>query len=146
MANIVYESEYLTVCGEKHKPYKTQEERYDNIAQFFVNLIMHGGVQHTYIEGYSMGSIHRAFAIAENTEVLKHKLWQNNMSFIELAPTTIKKRTTGKGNADKQKMYDVFVEQTGIKLQDLMLPGRKLNSPITDVMDAYFIARIGLAI
>lgn len=145
-ANIGYKSEYLTVCGEKHKVYKTQEERYYNISQFFLNLILHGGVQKVYIEGYSMASQHRAFSMAENVGVLKYRLWLAGIPFVEIPPTVIKKKATGKGNADKQLMYDTFVKETGITLQNIMFPGRKLNSPITDVIDAYFIARVGLTL
>ena len=59
-------------------------------------------------------------------------------------PGQVKKHATGKGNADKLKMYEQFVQDTKI---DLMkeFDQSKLNNPVTDVVDAYYVAKAGYA-
>ena len=54
----------------------------------------------------------------------------------------IKKFATGKGNADKQKMYEQFTNDTSTNLMKVFdIP--TLNNPITDIIDAYYIAKAG---
>ena len=49
---------------------------------------------------------------------------------------------TGKGNADKELMYQSFKEQTKIDLmKDFDM--EKLNNPVTDIIDSYYIAKFG---
>ena len=47
---------------------------------------------------------------------LKHKLYVLNKRFQSIVPGQIKKNATGKGNADKLKMYEQFVKDTKIDL------------------------------
>jgi Holliday junction resolvasome RuvABC endonuclease subunit len=57
-------------------------------------------------------------------------------------PSVIKKFATGKGNADKQKMYEQFTKDTNTNLMKAFdIP--TLNNPITDIVDAYYIAKKG---
>jgi hypothetical protein len=57
-------------------------------------------------------------------------------------PSVIKKFATGKGNADKQKMYERFTKDTNTNLMKAFdIP--TLNNPITDIIDAYYIAKSG---
>lgn len=59
-----------------------------------------------------------------------------------LVPSVIKKFATGKGNADKQKMYEQFTKDTNINLMKVFdIP--TLNNPVTDLIDAYYIAKAG---
>ena len=73
---------------------------------------------------------------------LKHKLYKLNKRFQVIGPGHIKKNATGKGNADKQKMYDQFIADTGINLVN-KLDLSKLNNPVTDIVDSYYIAKYG---
>ena len=57
-------------------------------------------------------------------------------------PSVIKKSCTGKGNADKEKMYDKFYEETGINLME-ELDQTTLNNPVTDIVDSYYISKVG---
>ena len=61
-----------------------------------------------------------------------------NISFKEV----IKKLATGKGNADKEKMYDKFYEETGVNMMEA-LDQTTLNNPVTDIVDSFYIARTG---
>jgi len=94
-----------------------------------------------YIEGYSMGSRGQVFHIAENTAVLKHYLYRCNMEPTEISPMSIKKFAAGSGKALKEDMHDAFVKETGLDLKDLLTPHRKLGSPVTDLVDSFWIAK-----
>ena len=70
-------------------------------------------------------------------------MWKSSkVEFNILVPSVIKKRATGKGNADKQKMYEQFMKDGG---QDLVsvLGMNKLDNPVTDIVDSYYIMRTG---
>ena len=73
---------------------------------------------------------------------LKHKLFKLNKNFSSIVPGRVKKNATGKGNADKLKMYEQFVKDTKV---DLMkeFDQNKLNNPVTDIVDAYYVAKAG---
>lgn len=126
------------ITGFIHSLYSTEQERYHNIACTFVNLIPTKNAM-IGIEDYSFGSTGRVFHIAENCGHLKHRIWSNRMSFQTYAPSAIKKFATGKGNSNKEKMYEAFVERTGIDLIT-RLAMTKLDSPITDIVDSFYIA------
>ena len=131
------------VYGEEYPLYKTPEERFDGISNWVLSLIkdIHSYV---YIEGYSYGSKGQGlFQIAENGGLLKHKLWKSpNVEFNIIVPSVVKKRATGKGNADKQMMYEQFMKDGGTDLVS-ELGMNKLNNPVTDIVDAYYIMRTG---
>ena len=65
--------------GYLHKEYYTEQERYDNIAEFFINKIPTKEVPNIYIEDYSFGSVGKVFHIAENTNF--GKLGTNSQQF-----------------------------------------------------------------
>ena len=67
-------------------------------------------------------------------------------SFTSIPPTVIKKYATGKGNANKDLMYESFTAEllTPPDLQKSLQPkSKKLSNPVTDLVDAYFIAKWG---
>ena len=123
--------------------YYTEQERYDNIAEFFINKIPTKEIPNIYIEDYSFGSVGKVFHIAENTGLLKYKLWEVGYKFTTVPPTVIKKFATGKGNADKAKMYDQFYNDTKKDFVMLFNKNLTLGSPVTDIVDSYYIAKYG---
>ena len=62
------------------------------------------------LEGYSMGAKGRLFDIGEATGIFKYFLSQNSISPLIVAPSSIKKHATGKGNANKFQMLEKFLE------------------------------------
>jgi len=126
--------------GEQHKEFTSQEERFNNITNFTVNKLW--DLEKVFIEGYSFGSVGQVFNIAENTGVLKNKLFNLDIPFDIIAPSVIKKYATGKGNADKEKMYDSFVKETKCDLFKIF-EVNKLQNPITDIVDSYYITKLG---
>jgi len=131
--------------GEFHgnlqpKKHKSDEERFDTIS--------HWAIQHCFkfdfvaIEGYAFNATGRVFQVAENTGLLKYKLWESNTPFDTYSPSVIKKFATGKGNATKEDMYDAWLKETGIDLKEIMIPKReKVGNPVTDIVDSYFICK-----
>ena len=133
------------LIGVNHGPWSTEEDRYDDIANWAMN-IMRPKVEKVYLEGYSYGSTGRVFHIAENTAILKYLMWDNEIEFAIVPPTVIKKFATGKGNANKEKMYESFVsENPGADLR-LQCTPRSSNviSPVSDIVDSYYIAKYGV--
>ena len=51
------------------------------------------------------------------------------------------KRLTGKGNADKDMMYEAFVKEIKIDLKKLFDTEKVGN--ISDIVDSYFIQKVG---
>jgi len=117
-------------------------DRYDSISSWGVEKIMKHGCTEVGLEGYSYGSKGKVFHIAENTGVLKYKLWQHYIPIDIVAPTTVKKEATGRGNADKAGMHKFFLIETGQDLKRKITPLKKgITSPISDIVDSYYICK-----
>ena len=135
--------------GTPHRPYNSEPERYNNIANWAIDIIKLYGDAKTginrinptiQIEDYSFGSTGRVFHIAENLGLLKYKLKiECGWEYTLIAPSVIKKFATDKGNANKEMMLGAFQEDTGVNLGELF--DSSVKSPITDVADAYFICK-----
>ena len=121
----------------------SEQQRHDQISDWVFEIIGIGYNNPTvFIEDYSFGSKGRVFNLAENTGLLKHKLYKKGIRFYTLVPSVIKKTAHSKGNADKEKMYDKFYEETGINLME-ELDQTTLNNPVTDIVDSYYISKVG---
>lgn len=122
--------------------YGSDNERFNNLAQWSLLHILAAGSTNVCIEGYAFGAVGRVFQIAENAGLLKYKLWENGIDFTVPAPTEIKKFATGKGNANKDMMLEAFNEETGVDIR-AKLDIIKGYNPISDIVDAYYIAKFG---
>ena len=129
------------ILGTEHIEYKNPIERFANLSTWALSIINKLTDPKIFIEGYSYGSKGQAiFQIAENGGILKYRLSQYNYRI--LVPSVIKKFATGKGNADKKMMYEQFTKDTNTNLMKAFdIP--TLNNPITDIVDAYYIAKKG---
>ena len=136
--------------GTPHKLHNSPPERYNNIANWVIDIIksqpqlMIGKLWEKHpiiqIEDYSFGSTGRVFHIAENLGLLKYKLKiECGWDYMLLAPSVIKKFATDKGNANKELMLGAFQEDTGVNFGVLL--DSSVKSPITDIADAYFICK-----
>lgn len=129
------------IIGEPHRPYNSQEERFDQISNWVLTKIPENSI--IYLEGYSFGShMSRLFDIGECTGLVKHKLWKNNISFQLVPPTVVKKFASGKGNSNKEKMYDAFIKETNFNLLE-ELNTRVGTNPQSDIVDAFYLAKYG---
>ena len=134
------------IFGYEYKEYDTPIERFTNISIWALDVI-HKNESNTakvFIEGYSFGSKGQAvFQIAENCGILKYRLQMSpTILYDTIVPSVVKKYASGKGNADKQLMYDSFKEHTKKDLMK-MFDMQKLNNPVTDIVDSYYIAKVG---
>ena len=134
------------IFGYEIKDYNTPIERFSNISTWALDIIHKhkANTAKVFIEGYSFGSKGQAvFQIAENCGILKYKLQMSpSMLYETIVPSVVKKYASGKGNADKQLMYDSFTKHTGVDLMKMFDMG-KLNNPVTDIIDSYYIAKVG---
>jgi len=146
---IAFGTSAVEYIGTPHRPYNSEPERYNNIANWAIDIIKLYGDAKTginrikptiQIEDYSFGSTGRVFHIAENLGLLKYKLKiECGWDYTLLAPSVIKKFATDKGNANKEIMLSAFQGDTGVNLAELFESSAK--SPISDVVDAYFICK-----
>lgn len=121
--------------------WKNDQDRYDKLSEWSMSIITSS--DSVAIEGYAFGAVGRVFHIAENCGVLKQKLWSSSIKFDVPAPGEIKKFATGKGNANKEKMFDAFYSETKIDLFDkLSIKNRNNWNPVSDMIDAYYICKL----
>jgi Holliday junction resolvasome RuvABC endonuclease subunit len=147
-----FEGTWNNIYGDLHPEWTTPSERYHNISQWVVDTLSkydsrYGlqAVQRVTLEDYAMGAKGRVFHIGENTGVLKYRLWKNHINTHVISPSEVKKFATGKGNANKEAMYDAFVsDYKSYNLKDIMGQDAKLDSPVTDIIDAYYICKAGI--
>jgi Holliday junction resolvasome RuvABC endonuclease subunit len=129
------------IHGENFSEYNQDCERYDTISEWVMRVCV--GCEQVALEGYAYNAQGRVFHIAENTGILKYKLWQNSIPVEIVPPSHVKKIATGKGNADKEGMYDAFLKETFISLKDIITPNRSgVVNPVSDLVDAYYICKI----
>ena len=135
-----YEGKSKNITGFLMKPWEDPIERFKLLSDFVLENLPDNSI--IFIEGYSFGSKGRAiFQIAENGGILKYRL-QKRFTCKTIVPSVVKKLATGKGNADKQKMYEAFTRTQGVDLMKAF-DQQTLNNPITDIVDSYFIMRAG---
>jgi len=129
--------------GSLYPAWETTEQRFHNLAVWSLDVLNEHRVSFAVIEGYSYGSSSsRLFQIAENGGTLKQMIWKNNIPFDVTPPTVIKKLATGKGNANKEKMWDSFIEETGLNLFNILGQEEKKHwNPVSDMVDAYYLSK-----
>lgn len=127
--------------------WRTPEERFDLLSDSVLINIQKYKISKVYLEGYAYGGSGKVFEIAENCGLLKHKLRKHRIDFEVFAPSAVKKTATGKGNANKQDLYDAWVRAYGLKIQDIISPKAKnIGNPVSDIVDSYFIMKHGITL
>jgi len=135
----------LNIHTDPYPEWETEEERHELLSKWTMSIITGCEV---FIEGYAFatsGTSH-VRSIAENTGLLKHKMYKVKQSFTSVPPTVIKKYATGKGNANKEGMYEAFVDEllTPTDLKERLTPkATKVKNPVSDLVDSYFICKYG---
>ena len=131
------------IIGYAHKEWTDPIQRFTYISDFVFDIIGKIVNPQIFIEGYSYGSKGQGlFQIAENCGILKYCLQERNISYDIVVPSVVKKGATGKGNADKDMMYEAFVKETKIYLKKLF-DTEKVGNPISDIVDSYYIQKVG---
>lgn len=130
--------------GSLYPKFDSDTHRYNNLAEWSLDIIQSSHVDMAFIEGYAFGAVGRVFQIAENAGLLKHSIWKNSIPYQVFAPTEIKKHATGKGNSPKDKLYNAFLQETGIDIrQNLGIINVNDWNPVSDIVDSYYIAKLG---
>ena len=137
--------EVLNLHAEPYPEWETEEQRHDLLSDWAMSII--NGCQ-VFIEGYAFATSGKSHvrSVAENSGLLKHKMYKVKQTFTSIPPSVIKKYATGKGNANKDLMYDAFSEEsnTPSDLQKTLRPkSNKLTNPTTDIVDSYWICKYG---
>ena len=128
--------------GQLHDVWDTPMHRFGLISDW-VFYVLYEGDYEIYIEGYSYGSKGQGlFQIAENCGILKYRLEQEVLPYKIVVPSVVKKGATDKGNADKDMMYEAFLKETKIDLKKIF-DTNKVGNPISDIVDSYYIAKVG---
>ena len=130
------------IQGNLHEPWSTAEERYHHISSWTLRCVPSDSKVIT-IEDYAMGAKGRVFHIGENAGIMKYRLWYDKHTFQTLSPSEVKKFATGKGNANKEKMYEAFIAEHKYNIKDILAQDT-LDSPVTDIIDAYYICKAGI--
>ena len=131
------------VVGYEHKDYDTPIRRFTYISDFILDHISGLINPIVFIEGYSFGSKGQGvFQIAENCGILKYRLQEAEIPYETVVPSVVKKGATGKGNADKDMMYEAFNKETNIDLKKIF-DTDKVGNPVSDIADSYFIQKVG---
>ena len=135
------ETGILNLHPEPYPEWETEEERHDLLSDWAMSCIQGCEV---YIEGYAFATSGKSHerSVAENTGLLKHKMYKSNQSFTSVPPTVIKKYATERGNANKELMLSNFITRTGIDIQDVM--DHTGDNPISDIVDSYFVLEYGI--
>ena len=133
------------IFGFEHQEYNTPIHRFSQISDWAFDTIKETihTPQKVFIEGYSFGSKGQAvFQIAENCGILKYRLQQMGIDYETIVPSVVKKGATGKGNADKDMMYESFSKETNTDLKK-MFDVQKIGNPVSDIVDSFYIAKVG---
>jgi len=128
------------ITGEIFSPYDGDMQRYETIADWAEEKVT--GCFHVGLEGYAYNATGKVFNIAENTGVLKYKLYSRSIPIEVISPSEVKKFATKKGNASKTLMYEKFLEETNVPLQTFFnMDEKDVKSPLSDIVDAYYICK-----
>ena len=141
----------LNLHADPYPEWETEEERHELLSKWAMEIVNGSQAWLTtavFIEGYAFATSGKSHvrSVAENTGLLKHKMHKIRQSFTSVPPTVIKKYATGKGNANKELMYDAFCAEilTPPDLKSRLTPNsKKLRNPVTDIVDSYFICKYG---
>ena len=138
---LVYSGQFF---GTEYEKYDSDTHRYDNLSRWSLDILTKNEVQQCFIEGYAFGAVGRVFQIAENAGLLKYNLWKNGIPTSVFAPSEIKKHASGKGNANKERLYECFTEETKIDIRKTLdITNQNIWNPVSDIVDAYYIAKLG---
>ena len=136
----------MNLHPEEYPEWNTEEERHDLLSNWAMNIIQE--CNEIYLEGYAFATVGKSHvrSVAENTGLLKHKMHKVKQTFSLVPPTVVKKYATGKGNANKEVMYEAFSAElvTPSDLKSQLTPKSKnLRNPVTDIVDSYWLCKYG---
>lgn len=110
-------------------------ERLEQISGLLMSIATQRHASLIAIEGYAFGAKGAAmFSLGELGGVIRHRLWKNGFSYIDVPPTMVKKFATGHGNSKKDEIMLAVYKRWDEEFRT------------SDEADAYVLARIALAL
>lgn len=111
-------------------------ERLSAISKKILDLVTAHRADIAIIEGYSFASRNsQAHSIGELGGAVRLRLWENNIPFVEIPPTSRAKFATGRGNAAKTEVMSAVSARTGIAWS---------GKGADDMCDAWILEQMGL--
>jgi len=90
-------------------------ERLSIISLAILDAVIDNSIEIVAIEGYSFASRNsQAFSIGELGGVVRTRLWERNIPFVDIPPTCRAKFATGRGNAAKTEVMSSISAKTGM--------------------------------
>lgn len=126
--------EVVNVGVLHHKPQANRFARFAHYTREISELVEAYGVDVVIIEGYSFGGKFNNSLQYELGSCIRMKLYQDEVMFVEVPPTSLKKFVTGKGNAKKDLMLLAVYKRWDFDTED------------DNEADAYGLAQFGRAI
>lgn len=125
--------------------------RYSELALWVSGIVETVRPDMIVLEDYAFQAAGRITALAENGGALKLTLHHihDEIPLFVVAPTSMKKFATGSGRAQKEDIWASFVARfpdthTWPGIIAPKCKTGKINSPLADIADAYFLADYGL--
>lgn len=90
-------------------------ERLSIISLAILDAVIENSIQLVAIEGYSFASRNsQAHSIGELGGVVRMRLWERNIPYVDIPPTCRAKFATGRGNAAKTEVMSSVSAKTGL--------------------------------
>lgn len=101
------------------KQFKNPIERVEYIADYLINKIKeHDGVDLVIMQDYFVGQqSETVIKLAMLGTIVRYKLLENNIGYLTVMPTQIKKFQTGKGNGHKDNILKSVYKKHGYDIQ-----------------------------
>jgi hypothetical protein len=147
LKKLTYANIVSNVHEFKYPEYTTQISKFSALSSKVMEFLKELDPKETLvaIEGYATGARGKVFHIGENTGILKAKLHEAGFSIVpeELtSPKTIKKFTTGSGNAKKGDMYQSYLKDGGNDIKLMLQPKKDIEkSFVADIIDSYYLCK-----
>jgi hypothetical protein len=132
------------IHGELMGSWNCDEERYESISEWVIRILKSYKCISTGLEGYAYGAANpsRLAQLCENQGLLKYHMFKEGIHYNLYPPSNIKKMATSNGRSTKDQMYDAWLKDTGVCLNSVFgrNPDGKIKSPISDIVDSFYIA------
>lgn len=124
--------------------WKSDSERYESIAEWSVGVFEKLKCRSIGLEDYAFHASNSSALtqLAENCGLLKYFCYQKDIAVTKYSITSIKRFACSNGKADKSLMYDAWLSDHGVDLNGVFgrNPDAKIKSPVSDIVDSYYIA------
>jgi Holliday junction resolvasome RuvABC endonuclease subunit len=141
-----YTYKISSFCHQQLKKLNTFQ-KFHLIQKYILSVLKSNQIKHIYIEGYAYDAkCSSATKIHELGGIMKYGLYENNITWSLLAPTSLKKQYTGSGRSDKFQMYKTFIDMGMPDLKHIFATQncKGIPTPVQDIVDSFALAFINL--